>query len=204
MVADAASRYDYKRLAKLGLQVSHNLPRPPQLRQKLHSFFATPSLRALGEATIKSSELTSPSVDNTVILPIPPLSKRYHTDLLKSCLLSNLQPPNPISAPSSPFMSKSDCQSLHSKIHTSISSFEGGNRFMTRIPKQYDTSLLPTSSFTYSMKSRMMRKESMSKWPYAWTLPPSYDLENLCGIHDPQTLIVPSSLVSMSPSILLQ
>ena len=44
MVADAASRYDYKKLANLGLHVSHNLPRPSQLRQKLHSFFTTPSL----------------------------------------------------------------------------------------------------------------------------------------------------------------
>src|SRR6266496_5722796 len=56
MMADAASHYDYKKLANLGLQVSHNLPRPPLLRQKLHSFFTTPSLRALGEDTVKSSE----------------------------------------------------------------------------------------------------------------------------------------------------
>jgi hypothetical protein len=40
IVADAASRYDSKKLANLGLQVCHNLPR---LRQKLHSFFTSPS-----------------------------------------------------------------------------------------------------------------------------------------------------------------
>src|SRR5438552_17938910 len=124
IVADAASRYDYKRLANLGLQVSHDLPRPSQLRQKPHSFFTTPSLRALGEATTKSSEHTSPSVDNIIILPTPRPSKRYHTGLLKSCPLSNLPPRNPISALSSPSMLKMDCQSLHSKIHASTSSFE--------------------------------------------------------------------------------
>ena len=31
IVADAASRYDYKKLANLGLQASHDLPRPSQL-----------------------------------------------------------------------------------------------------------------------------------------------------------------------------
>src|SRR5436190_2802983 len=37
IVADAASRYDYEKLANLGLKVSHNLPQPSQL----HSFFTT-------------------------------------------------------------------------------------------------------------------------------------------------------------------
>src|SRR5437762_3388289 len=61
IVANAASRYDYKRFANLGLHISHNLPRPSQLRQKLHSFFTISSLQALDEDTKKSSELTSPS-----------------------------------------------------------------------------------------------------------------------------------------------
>src|SRR5438552_516014 len=204
IMADAASRFDYKRLANLGLQVSHNLPRPSQLRQKLHSFFTTPSLRALGEATAKSSEPTSPSVDSIVILPTPPPSKRYHTGLLKSCPLSNLPPQNPISAPSSPSMSKPDCQPLHSKIHASTSSFEGANGFMAKVPRRYDTPSLPTSSSTCSTKSSTMKKESMSKRPSAWALPPSYDLENLRGILGPQTPIVSSSPVSTSPSTLLQ
>src|SRR5208282_3142497 len=81
IVANAASRYDYKKLANLGLQISHNLPRPSQLRQKLHSFFTIPSLRALGEDMIKSSERTNPSVDSIVTLPTLPLSKRYHIGL---------------------------------------------------------------------------------------------------------------------------
>ena len=44
MVADAASRFDYAKLANLGLQVCQTLPRPALLRRKLHSFFTTPSL----------------------------------------------------------------------------------------------------------------------------------------------------------------
>ena len=47
IVADAASRYDYQKLANLGLQVSQDLPRPSYLRQKLQSFFTAPSCQAL-------------------------------------------------------------------------------------------------------------------------------------------------------------
>ena len=49
-----------------------------------------------------------------------------------------------------------------------------------------------------------MKKESMSKRPSAWVLPPSYDLENLRGILGPQTLTVSSSPVSTSLFTLLQ
>ena len=42
IVTDAASRYNYKKRANLGLQVSQNLPRPAVLRWKMHSFFTTP------------------------------------------------------------------------------------------------------------------------------------------------------------------
>ena len=41
IVADAASRHDYKKLADMGLQVSDQ-PRPKFLRQKLSSFFTNP------------------------------------------------------------------------------------------------------------------------------------------------------------------
>src|SRR5216110_472406 len=126
-MVDAASCYDYKKLANLGLQVSHNLPRPSHLRQKLHSFFTTPSLQALGEGTVKSSETTSPSVDNIVTLPTHLPSKRYHTGLLKSCPPSNQQLQNPISAPSSLSMSKPECQLLQSKTHASTASFKEEN-----------------------------------------------------------------------------
>ena len=41
--------------------------------------------------------------------------------------------------------------------------FEKRNEFMTRISKQYNISLLSIFFFIYSMKSRIMRKKSMSK-----------------------------------------
>src|SRR6266516_1107302 len=134
MVADAASHYDYKKLANLGLQASHNLPQPSLLRQKLHSFFTTPSLRILNEDTAKSSELTSPSIDNTVTLSTHLPLKRHHTGLLKSCLPSNLQLRNPTLASSNPSMSRRECQLLHSKTHVSTSSFKMENRFMEKVP----------------------------------------------------------------------
>jgi hypothetical protein len=90
IIADAASRYDHKKLANLGLQVSLNLPRPAALRRKLLSFFTTPSLQALGKTTTKSSRITSHSVNSTATVPIRPPSKQYHTGLLKSCPVSNL------------------------------------------------------------------------------------------------------------------
>ena len=198
MVADAASRYDFKKLADLGLKISHNLPRPSHLRQKLHSFFIVPSRQALGEGTVKSSGLTSPSVDNTVTPHTHPPLKRYRTGLLKSCPQSNLPLQNPISVPSSPSMSRTDCQLLHSKTHALTSSLEGGNGFMEKVPKRYGTRSLPTFSSKWSMNSGTMKKESMSKRLSAWGLPPSYDLENLHGIFGPQIRITPSSPVIMS------
>ena len=204
IVADAASRYDYKKLANLGLQVSHNLPRPSQLRQKLHSFFTTPSLRVPGEGMLKSSEPMSPSVDNTVTLPIRLPSKRYHTGLLKSCHLSNLQRRNPILVPSSLSMSKLECQLPHSKTHASTSSFEEQSEFTEKVPKQHGIPSLLTSSSTWSTKPGTMKKESTSKQRSVWVLPPSYDLENLRGILGPQTPIASFSPVITLPSTLLQ
>jgi len=204
IVADAASRYDYKKLANLGLQVSHNLPRPSHLRQKLHSLYTTPSLQVLGEGMVKSSELMSPSVDNIVTFPTHPPLKRYHTGLLKSCPPSNRQLQNPISVPSGPSMSRPECQLSHSKIHASISSFGEENGSMENVPKQHGILSPLTSSSTWSMKSGTMKKESISKRLSAWVLPPSYDLENLRGILGPQTPIASSSPAIMSPSTLLQ
>lgn len=199
-VADAASRHDHNRLADLGLQVSHGLPRPSQLRQRLHSFFTTPSLRALGEGMVRSSESMSPSVDNIVTLPIHPPSKRYHTGLLKSCPPSNLPLRKPISAPSDLSTSRLDCRPLPSQTHASTSSFGEENGSMVKEPRQYDIPSPLTSSSTWSTKSGMMKKASTLKQPSAWVLPPSYDLENLHGTRGPQIHIASSSPAATSLS----
>src|SRR5271170_6972036 len=59
MVADAASRFDYNKLANLGLQVSQDLPRPAILRQKLRSLLNNPLPQAQDAITRKSSRITS-------------------------------------------------------------------------------------------------------------------------------------------------
>jgi hypothetical protein len=65
-VADAASRYDYKKLADLGMQVSQDILHPLTLCRKLHSFFATPSLQALDKTKARSLQhMSSSSVDIT-------------------------------------------------------------------------------------------------------------------------------------------
>src|SRR5436190_1378119 len=124
---------------------------------------------------VKSSELTSPSVDNITTLPTNSPSKWYNTGLLKSCPPSNLQLRNLISALSGPSMLRLECQLLHSKIHASTSSFEGGNGFMEKVPRQYGIPSPLTFSSTWSTKSGMMKKESMSKRLSASVLPPSCD-----------------------------
>jgi hypothetical protein len=204
MVADAASRFDYEKLANLGFQVSHDLPRPSLLRQKLNSFFTTPSLRTLVETMKKSSKPTSLSVKSIVIPPTHLPLKRYHTGLPKSYPLSNLQRQNPISALSSPFMCKLGDQPLHSKTNVSISSLEEGNEFMAKGQRQSDTLLHPIFSSAWSMKLATPKKESMSKRLSVWGLPPSYDQENLRGIHGPQIPIVFNSLENTLSSTLIQ
>src|SRR5436190_21292254 len=83
----------------------------PEAAFLLHNSLTPSTQRRYG----KSSEYMSPSVDNIITLPIHPPSKRYHTGLLKSCHPSNLQLQNPISACSSLFTSKPECQLPHSK-----------------------------------------------------------------------------------------
>ena len=101
MIADAASRFDYKKLANLGFQVSRDLPRPALLRQKLHTFFTTPSLLAPNATTIKSARSTNPSVEDITMPRTLLPSKHYQTGLHKSYPSSSPQPRSHISALSS-------------------------------------------------------------------------------------------------------
>jgi hypothetical protein len=204
MVADAASRFDYKRLANLGLQVSQDLPRPALLRQKLHSFFNTPSLLAPNKTTTEFARNTNPFVDNIVTLPIHPPSKRYRTGLVKSYRSSSPQPQNLISAPSNSSTSKLESQLRGSQMNASISSFGEDDGCMETGRKQSDIPSRPTSSSTWSMKLQQMKKDSMSKRPSVWALPPSYDLVNLHGTHGLRIPTIPASRAPTLPSTLRQ
>ena len=122
MVADAASRYDYTKLANLGLQVSQDLPRPAVLRRKLHSFFTTPSLQVHGGTMRKSSNITSPSAGDIATFPTQPPSKRYRTGLLNSSPPSNPLPQNLISGHSNPSTFEPVNRPLHLRTNASTSS----------------------------------------------------------------------------------
>jgi hypothetical protein len=193
MVVDAASRFDYKKLANLGLQVSQDLPRPALLRQKLHSFFTTPSLQVQDRITGKSLIRTSPSAGDTATTHTHLPSKRYPIGLLRSSPPSNLPPQNPISGHSNPSTFEPGSQSPRLRMVASTSSSKEENAFMGKDRRRSDIQLQQISSSEWSTRSRMMKTVSTSGLPSVWVLPPSYDQENLRGIRGPRMLTVSTS-----------
>ena len=199
MVADAASRYDYKRLANLGLQISR-LPTPADLRRKLHSFFTTPSRKALGRTTTKFSKITRCSVIDTTTVFTHPRSKRCHTGSPVSCPPSNLRLPRVTSAPSDPSTFKQESTRQESTTPAFPSSSEGGNEYMGKAKKQSDILLPQTSSSAWSTRSTTTRKGLTSKRLSVWHLPHSFDRETLRGIHGHLIHISPTSHANTLPS----
>ena len=197
-VADAASRHDYEKLANLGLQVSHRQPtiKISTLRQKLSSFFTTPSRQQRDSHTTQQNLPTSPSVESTSTLPFQHPSKQLHTGWLKSCGPQNQLPLRNTSMLYAPSTSSLASPSQSSMTLGSISSSGVPNDFTERVPNEYDFPLQPQSSSALSTKSHSMKKVSTSKQRSVWHLPPSYDLENLRGIHGPQNIISSTSLAS--------
>src|SRR5438046_2502275 len=124
MMANAASRYDYTKLANLDLQISQDLSHPIVLRRKLHFLFKILSLQVQDETTTKSSSITSSSTADIAILLIQPSSKRYRIDLLNFSSPSNSLSQNPISKHSNPFTFESINRSLHLRMNVSISLLE--------------------------------------------------------------------------------
>jgi len=199
MVADAASRYDYRKLANLGLQVS-KLPKPADLRRKLSSFFTTPSQQALGGITIKSSRFMHHSVNSMATVFTHPPSKRYHTGSPISCPLSNPRLPKVTSVPSNPSTFKQGSIPQESTMTAFPSSSKGGNESMGKGKRQSDTLLHQTSSSAWSMRSTMTKKGLTSKRLSVWHLLPSFDLETLRGIPGHRIHISPISLAITLPS----
>jgi hypothetical protein len=94
IVADAASRHDYKKLADLGFQVSALRNRTQDskmstLRQKLFSFLKNRSPLQHGNPTTPHVPPTPPSAASTVTNHSLPQSSPLHTGFLKSCAKSN-------------------------------------------------------------------------------------------------------------------
>src|SRR5947207_6593512 len=138
MMMDAASRYDYMKLANLSLQISQDLPHSIILHRKLHFLFKTLSLQLQDEITRKFSSITSSSAANIAILSIQSSSKRYRIDLHNFSSLSNSLSQNLISKHSNPFTFKSINRSLHLRMNISISSLEMKNEYMKKKQKQFD------------------------------------------------------------------
>jgi hypothetical protein len=198
MVADAASRYDYKTLADLGMQVSRDLPRPATLRRKLHSFFTTPSLQALDEPMARSLQHTSSSAANITTPPILPPSEQSRTGSHIFSPPSSLPPQNATSEHSSLSTFGQVDRLRPSKMIASTSSSKEESVSMGRALKPFDTQLHPTFSSEWSERLPTTKTGLISKQPSVWALPPSYDLENLRGILGPQTPIVSTSPANTS------
>jgi hypothetical protein len=200
MVADAASRFDYARLADLGMQVSQDLPRPALLRQKLHSFFTTPSLPVRNNPKQPSFESTNFSAANTATSLTPPHSKQSHTGLHISSPTSKPKRPVTTSVHSSHSTSNLATQLAPSQM-TALSSLSKGQNVSTANNlKPSDTQLPPTFSPEWLQKSMTTRRDSTSKQHSALDLPPFYDQENLHGLPGHRHRIVSIFPANTSPS----
>ena len=129
---DAASRYDYTKLANLDLQISQDLSHSIILHRKLHFLFKTLSLQLQNETTRKSSSITSPSVTDIAIFSTQSSSKRYRIDLRNFFSLSNSLSQNLISKHSNSSIFESINRSLHLRMNVSILSLEMKNEYMKK------------------------------------------------------------------------
>lgn len=203
MVADAASRFDFKKLAELGLQVSsqdHPNPSMSSLHQKLRSFFTIQSLPPPGELTILPANPMNSSARIMATHHSLPPSQRLHIGQPNSCKKSNQTLPKAILTQSAPFTLNAISLSKCSVIPGSIFSSEAENGSMET--KEKDSGFLSQhqSSFESSTRSPTMRKGLTSRQRSVWHLPPFYDLENLHGIPGRPNITTSTSLVHTSNS----
>lgn len=201
-MTDAASRHDYSKLANLGLQVSdcQLSIKPSTLRWKLSTFFTTRSPRQLAGATTPQGNSMNPYAVDTTTFPSRPLPKGSHTGWSKSCPQPSPQRPKVISPHFVPSISNSFSPPSHLATPMSTSSLEEINESMVRAPRDYDSHSHLPSSCDCSMKSDSTKRVLTSNPHSAWYLPPSYDLENLRGIHGPINTISSTSPGNMSSS----
>jgi hypothetical protein len=202
IVADAASRHDYAKLANLGFQVSptHRNPSTSALRQKLQFCFSIPSHPPLAVTTPKHNILMNSSAEITVTsLPSPPPSSQLHTGSQMSCSQQNPRLRKVMSQQSVRSISKTVSPSQFSTTPASTLLSEAENVSMVKVSKNCAFRSPPQSSFELSMKSGSTRKVSTSNQRSVWHLPPFYDLENLRGmLHGPEKVTSPTSPANTS------
>ena len=187
IVADSASRHDFKKLADLGFQVSSLRVRTPAtrtstLRQKLYSFLTSRSHLPQGEAMTLHARPTKRSAVTADIPLSQPPSKRSPTGSRPSCPKSNRPRQSLISSPCEASISNVVSAPRSLTTPASTWSLEVG-RGATAKARRNSASLSRLQSYgESSQESVEMRTVSTSKQPSVWHLPPSFDLESLRGI----------------------
>ena len=164
---------------------SQDRPNPSMssLHQKLHSFFTIPSHPPHEGATTPPTSPMNSSARTMDIHHSPPPSQSSHTGSLNSCPKSKQRQRKVTSMLYTPSTLKTTFPLMHSMIPESTLSSEEENVSMVKRKRDYDFLSPHQSSSELSTRSEMMKRESMSKQRSVWHLPPSYDLENLHGIH---------------------
>ena len=186
IVADAASRHDYEKLANLGLQVTRQSINVSVLRRKLKSFYEAPSHHQPDKTTNELETIMNRSVDVTDISRSLPLSNPSQVGLHTSCARQNLQQQRITLKPSGSIISKKVSQLQYSTIPSLNSLSREGSVFMGKEPNDYVSHLPSLSSHGLLDSSVTMKNRSTSRRQSVWHLPPFYDVENLREIlHGP-------------------
>ena len=189
IVADAASRHDFNKLANLGFQdqiqsLRKALPstRISNLRKKLHSSFTNRSHHQQEAITTLQDDLMSLSVDSIVTRHSLPTSQPLHTGLPRLCTRFNQTPPKNIFDPSDPSISKTISKTLPSTTHGLSLLSEAGNGSMEKNNAELDFRLPTIYLSESSAKSTTQSMALTSTAQFAWALPDSFDLVSLRGI----------------------
>ena len=188
IVADAASRFDYKKLANLGFQDQlHSLRHPPPshrtttLRQKLHSFYSARWQHQHGGTTNQFRGHTSDTASSTTTINFQPPSNPSLTGSPKSCATSDPQPLRHMPARYDHYISATTTIPQPSTTPESISFSNAGTRSSEKVhvASGYRSHRIfsPGSSQGY----QTTRMASISKRRSVWHLPDSFDLVSLHG-----------------------
>src|SRR5579859_1938078 len=207
IVADAASRHDFKKLTDLGFQVSglrqnRAASKISTLRQQLYTFLKTLSLPQPGRTTILPALHTKPTLVATDMSRTQPPSSPSHTGSPPSPPQSNRKQPTDISKPYSQPTSKKASLRISSTTRSSRCVSAAQNESTARATRDSGSPSQPQSSSRSSLRPKMTLMAPTSRQRCAWHLPDSFDLVNLRGIHPtlPSYIDTSSSTIISAPS----
>jgi hypothetical protein len=191
VIADAASRHDFKKLANLGFkdQVSTLRSRPSPaikvsvLRQQLKDFFISHSLPRPERTTSRYGDHMSHSATTNHTAFIRPLLRQSRTGSHLSQKLSERSQLKVISTRSDPITQKKDSTIRHSPILVSNLSSKEQNDITGKANEDCDFHLQTTSSKGSLLSSPMTLTDSISKQQYVQASQGSFAQENSHGKH---------------------